>query len=349
MNKVIAIVIITAALGVGVYFIFFYNKGGDRTSASTPEPEPAYLPEEDIHYVPPREEPLDIVVSSDLIREILYQFARARSNKPHICVKAGVNPLLYKPTEEDKEKMLEADLVLYMGLGLEPGIEDYVKKISSKVRCEPISAVLLEKENKDLLIPSRYYKGGYDPHFWWNPLLWEKVLLHVVRILSDVDPGYEFNYGSTFIRYGQSLHMLDMRYLEPWSGRLSEERRVLITLYPAFTYFGKKFGYEVMSLYTPDSLDFVSQKKRESIAEYIVRNKVPAIFPEYGFPMTEIEALQAEVEKRGYKVKIAEPLFSYYLDEPGSRDYLYLNAGRTLMDRIYYGLKSPEDRDMPDH
>ncbi|MBN2532233.1 MAG: zinc ABC transporter substrate-binding protein [Spirochaetales bacterium] len=350
MNRVIPIIIISiiiaTALGTGVYFLFFHNKGAG-TSVSTPEP--TYLPEEDIHHVPLKDNPMFIVVSTDLIREILYQFARARSDKPYVCIKPGVNPLLYKPTEDDKEKMLQADLVLYMGLGLEPGIETLVKQVSSKVRCEAISSVLLEKENKDQLIPSRDYKGGYDPHFWWNPMLWEKVILHVVHILSDVDPEFEFSYGSTFIRYGESLHMMDLRYIQPWSGRLSEQRRVLITLHPAFTYFGKKFGYEVMSLYTPDSPDTVSEKRRESIADFIIKNKIPALFPEYGFPATEMEALQAGIKNRGYEVKIAKPLYSYCLDEAGSKNYLYLNAGRTQMDRIYYALKYPEDPGMPGH
>jgi manganese/zinc/iron transport system substrate-binding protein len=349
MNKVIAVMVVAAAAGIGIYFLFFHTPGDENLAGSTPGPETTYMPEEDIHYVPPREEPMDIVVSSDLIREILYQFARTRTNEPHVCVTHGENPLLYIPTKEDKEKMLNADLVLYMGLGLEPGIEEFIKEVGNRVRCESISAVLLEDENKGSLIPSSDYPGGYDPHFWWNPMLWEKVIRHVVNILSDVDPGFEFNYGSTFIRYGQSLHMLDLRYITPWSSRLAEERRVLITLHPAFTYFGKKYDYEVLSLYTPDSPASVSPKRRDALADFIIKNKIPAIFPEYGFPMTEINALADEVKKRGYEIKIAEPLFSYALDKPGSDDYLYLNAGRTLMDRIYYGLKTPEDPDMWDH
>ena len=143
--------------------------------------------------------------------------------------------------------------------------------------------------------------------------------------------------------------MLDKRYIESWTERLAKERKILITLHPAFTYFGEKYGYQTMSLYTPDSPDKVSQARRKTVAEYIVKNNVPAIFPEVGFPRTEIDALYAEVKKMGYDVKIAEPLYSYFLGGDGSKDHLYLTAGRTQMDRIYYGLKTPEDPDMPEH
>ena len=104
-----------------------------------------------------------------------------------------------------------------------------------------------------------------------------------------------------------------------------------------------------MSLYTADSPDIVTNNRRKSVADFIIKNNVPAIFPEYGFPLTELEALQKEVKSRGYEVKIAEPLYSYSLEGTDSKNYYYLVAGRTMIDRIYYGLKSPEDMDMPSH
>ena len=326
--------------------MFFFNKGSGDTGTATPRP--SYVAEDDIHYTAPIDEPLNIVVSTDLVKEILFQFARSRSNEPYVCIETGVNPLTYKPTEEDKEKMLAADLVLYTGLGMEPGLEDLIEKISDKVRCEALSGIL-EKEYQDQLIPSKEYKKGYDPHFWWNPRIWEKVIRSIVDILGDLDPDFEFNYGSIFIRYGQSLSLLDRRYIESWTVRLAEERKILVTLHPAFTYFGEKYGYKTMSLYTPESPDNVSQARRKTVADYIIKNNVPAIFPEVGFPMTEIDALHAEVKKMGNDVKIAEPLYSYFLGGDGSKDHLYLTAGRTQMDRIYYGLKLPEDPDMPEH
>ncbi|MBN2442485.1 MAG: zinc ABC transporter substrate-binding protein [Spirochaetales bacterium] len=345
MNKIIAIIIILAACGTGVYFIFFFNK---TEGAATSTPRPSLAPDEDNHSISPIDKPLNIVVSTDLIKEVLYQFARERTNEPYICIKTGVNPLIYIPTKEDEEKIRNADLVLYLGLGIEPGLEAFLNTVKDEVRCEPLSGIL-EKEFKEMLMVSHQYKSGYDPHFWWNPRVWEKVILGVVHILSDIDPQNEFNYGSIFIRYGQALSLLDRRYIESWSGRLAKERRFLVTLHPAFTYFAVKYGFETMSLYTVATPDTVSPGRRKQVAEYIVAHHIPAIFPEVGFPLTEIESLQAEVKAMGYEVKIGEPLYSYFLSGEGSRDFLYLHAGRTLMNRIYYGLKTPEDPEMPDH
>jgi manganese/zinc/iron transport system substrate-binding protein len=357
MNKIIAIIIIAAACGAVLFFFFFffYNKGTTDTSATTPEPVNQF--DESIHEIPPIEEPLDIVVSTDLIKEILYQFARNRTNEPYICIESGVNPLVYTPSPEDKEKILAADLVLYTGLGMEPGLEAYINTIKDKVKCKPLSGFTAYEGNsdnepdgqyQDILLESSEYESGFDPHFWWNPRIWEKAIRQAVRALAEVDPAYEFNYKSIFIRYGQSLSLLDKRYIASWSRRLAVERKHLVTLHPAFTYFADKYGYKTMSLYTPDSPGTVSAARRKAVARYVVDNKVPSIFPEVGFPMTEIKALQAEVKKMGYDVGIGEHLYSYFLGGEGSKDFIYLKATRTLMDRIYYGLKSVDDPEMPD-
>ncbi len=341
MNKTITI-IITAVLVLAGYFIFFRNKG-NKSEITSPDSTSLKPVPESHHEKPKLSRPFNIVVSTDLGRELIYQLARTRTNKPYTIIKPGINPLVYRPTKEDEKKMLEADLVLYMGLGMEPGLEALIKKVSKTVRCEAISNGIPE----DMLIKSDKYKSGYDPHFWWNPRMWEKMILHVVHTLSELDPSFKFNYGSIFIRYAKSLSLLDRRYIKGWSGRISEDRRILITLNPAFTYFGDRYGYKTMSLFTPESPGKVKFAQRTKLAENIIKNKVPAIFPEVGFPLTEIELLQKEVKERGYDVKIAEPLFSYSLGKAGSENYFYARASKTQMNRIYYGLKTADAPEMP--
>ena len=338
-NRIILIAIIALVAAIIVFFVFFYNRG-QGTAGLTPSPitTPA-----DPHTPAPLEEPLDVVISTDLVRELVFQLARTRLNEPVLLIERGENPLLYVPTEEDILIMQEADLVIYNGLGLEPGLEAVLDEVKKTTKVAAITDTLEKNE----LITSLFYESGYDPHFWWNPDLWEKAIYHTVEIFSQLDPVNEFNYKSTFIRYGQSLSMLNNRYMKNWSGRLPDERRFIVSLHPSFAYFGRKFGFVTRSLYTPSSPDIVSPDQRRAVADFIVEKQIKAIFPEAGYPVTEIEALQAEVARRGYTVAIGEPLFSYFLGEEGQREYLYLDAGRTLMDRIYTALKPPEAPDLP--
>ena len=347
MKRIIAIVIIAASLISAslLAFVLLTVQGiQEYTMSPQPEPEPTDP------FFSGEEAPLDhgllnVVASNTYIRDIYFHFARSRTVEPHVCIGAGVDPFTYEPSAEDEDKMLTADLVLYMGLGLEPGIERLVEKVRGKVRCESLASAILE-EHREMLIPSNDYESGYDPHFWWNPLAWEQAVLWAAHILSDVDEENAYNYKSVFIHYGKSLHGYDSRWIGRWSREIAEERRVLVTLHPAFEYFGSRYGYRVMSLYTPKSPRKVTAQRRSSVADYIVKNNVPAIFPEYGFPLTELEALEAEVKKKGGSVIIAGPLYSYSLGSSGD-DYLYVNVLNSMMRTIYDALKEPGDPDMP--
>jgi ABC-type Zn uptake system ZnuABC Zn-binding protein ZnuA len=282
----------------------------------------------------PEKKLFTIVVSDDFMRELVYRFFRSRVKAaPYLIVKPGINPLTYVPTREDEQQMLAADLVLYSGLGLEPGVEKLIEKIKTKVRCEAVTANLKKEE----LLPSRDYPSGYDPHFWWDPGLWEKILYRVTRIFEDIDTYGAYDYGFTYARYGEATSLLNHRDMKVKSDQLAPATRVLITLHPAFTYFGRLYGYKTLSLYEPGYENY-TQGRMDELVHYIIANKVPAIFPEYGYSDADLKTLQAEVQKRGYKVKLGEPLYSYFLAPMGEKDFLYLEAGRTMIDRIIAGL-----------
>ncbi len=325
---IIAVIIVVASIS------------GRGTGVSV-KPEPT--PESEPQFAPVTKIPYKIAVSTDFVREIAYMFARGRSSRATVIIGPGVNPLLYKPTEDDEKKILDADLFLYVGLGLEPGLEPLIAKLKGKVRCRAITSGLKTED----LIASKDYPGGYDPHVWWDLVLWEKILLNAVRIFSETDPEGDFDYGTTYQRYGESVSLLNHRYAGIWSSYIPKERRVLVTLHPAFGYFGRLFDYTVKSVYGPFDSSYTQEKINE-LADFVVANKVPAIFPEVGFSRKPMEEIKAIAAKRGYDVKIGKELYSYSLaQDMSARDYVYLNAGRMLVQNIYEALKTKDSMEMP--
>jgi len=283
--------------------------------------------------------PVEVMVSTDLIREIMYVFANSRT-KGRVLIANGTNPLAYVPTDQDKQEMLKAKIVFYMGLGLEPALENYLETIKDKVRVVALSAAFEKSE----LIPSKAYKGGYDPHFWWDPKLWEKAVLYTIKILDDYDAEYQYNYKSTYIRYGESLSHL-YRYFNSWLGNLPENA-VLLTLHPAYTYLGKAFNLKTMSLTAPGALKSDDNRLKETAA-YIIEQKIGTIFPEYQFPVKEIEQVAAIVKQKGYTLNIGEAVYSYNLGLADAPEFTYLRAGRKLVDTIYTRLKAADAPEIP--
>jgi manganese/zinc/iron transport system substrate-binding protein len=343
LNRIIGIVLIALFIVAAALIIVFVviNKG-EKPDTIT-ETKKQQTPEKiDVHINPYKSEPLNIVVTTDFIRELVYMFARYRSNPTPIIIKPATNPLLYKATEKDEKLMMEADLVIYHGLGLEPQcLTEMIERVSKKVPCKAITRCL----SKEDLIPSSVYKGGYDPHVWWDLQLWEKILRYMVDILASVDPDYEFDYGSTFIRYGQELSFV-RRYFKSWSERIPKEKRMLITPHAAFAYFGRAFDFEVKSLYKPGT-NTMSKQRLKELADFMIAKQVTVVFAEKAFPVDDINLLIKELERRGHGVSIGEELFSYSLGEINTNEYIFLKASRIFIERIYRALKPPDALELP--
>ncbi len=72
----------------------------------------------------------------------------------------------------------------------------------------------------------------------------------------------------------------------------------------------------------------------QNLAHYIVERKIPAIFVESSVPPRYIEALQAAVRARGFKVTIGGSLYSDALGSEGSNEGTYVGMIRYNIDTI---------------
>ena len=345
MNKKMGISLVLVFI---IFYCFWFagctgkknqNNGNAVSAVMTQKSLTPPPPGEEMRFKPTEREPLKVIVSTDIIREIMYVFANSRT-KGRVLIANGTNPLAYVPTAQDKQEMQDAKLVLYIGLGLEPALESYLKTIKDKVRVVALSDAFEKSE----LIPSKAYRGGYDPHFWWNPKLWEKAILYTLKILDDYDPEFQYDYQSTFIRYGESLSHLN-RYFESWLGMLPDNA-VLFTLHPAFAYLGKAFNLETMSILQPGVLKLDNNRLTE-LTSYIIEHKVTTVFPEYQFPRDEIERVVSALKQQSYQLNMGEAIFSYNLGLAGEPEFTYLRAARKLVDTIYTQLKAEGAPDVP--
>lgn len=285
--------------------------------------------------------PFTTIVTTDYINELIYQFARNRTTGRAI-IPRGSDPFSYMPSEQDKQDILKADVVFYNGLGLEPHLEKILIEAASKTRVVDLSkAVPREK-----LIASKQYPSGYDPHYFKDPDIWVHVAKKVVDVLSEIDPQGQFNYGSIYMRYGEALSLHDLRYVMPWSNRLPDSRRYLITLHDCFQYFAKRYHYNARSLLAPGDAK-VDKQRLDQLAAFIIEKKVPVIFYEESYEQGPMEELQEKVQGLGGRVKLAGPLYSYFKAPMGDPLFYYVTSGRHDIQLIYENLKTEDMPDIP--
>jgi len=248
---------------------------------------------------------------------------------------AGVDPHLYKASEGDVTKFYNADVIFYSGLHLEGKLEDVFEKMrhNGKTTISVSDAIA-----KDALISSTDFASSYDPHFWFSTAHWKKTTIYVADELSKLDPKNATIYAQNAEAYLEKLNQLEKNnavLLE----ELSEEKRILVTAHDAFAYFGKAYGFKVVSLQGLSTATEAGVQDVQRISDFIIMHDVKAIFIESSVPVRTVEALQAAVKSKNHEVVIGGTLFSDALGNPDSIEGTYVGMYKYNIKTIISALK----------
>jgi len=176
---------------------------------------------------------------------------------------------------------------------------------------------------KDGLIGSDYFASNYDPHVWFNIQYFKEFSDKVTSVLSDKDPKNAGSYTANNIAFQQELDLLQTRVVNTIA-TLAPEKRILVTAHDAFNYFGKAYGFKVVGLQGLSTATEAGVQDVQQLSEYIIKNKVKAVFIESSVPRRTIEALEAAVLSKGHQVSIGGSLYSDALGDTGSVEGTYI-------------------------
>ncbi|WHY00984.1 zinc ABC transporter substrate-binding protein [Neobacillus sp. DY30] len=249
-------------------------------------------------------------------------------------MKSGVDPHLYKASQGDIKKLEDADLIFYNGLHLEGKMVDIFEKMSKE---KPTVAVTKDIPESELRAPD---DGAYshDPHVWFNVQLWITATKTIADELSKIDPDNEADYSKNAEEYIQQLEELD-QYAKEQIATIPEQTRVLVTAHDAFGYFGEAYDIKVMGLQGMSTASEYGSKDVSSLRDYLVENKIKAVFVESSVPKKAIEAVIEGAKEQGHEVVIGGELFSDAMGEAGTEEGTYLGMVRHNVDTIVNALK----------
>jgi len=231
----------------------------------------------------------------------------------------GVDPHLYKASEGDVSKLFNADVIFYNGLHL----EGKLVAVFEKMEAQKTTVALGEFLAKDGLIGSDYFASNYDPHVWFNIQYFKEFSDKVTSVLSEKDPKNAASYTANNLAFQQKLDLLHTAVVNTIA-TLAPEKRILVTAHDAFNYFGKAYGFKVVGLQGLSTATEAGVQDVQKLSEYIIANKVKAIFIESSVPRRTIEALEAAVLSKGHQVSIGGSLYSDALGDGGSVEGTYV-------------------------
>ncbi|WP_178986284.1 metal ABC transporter solute-binding protein, Zn/Mn family [Winogradskyella helgolandensis] len=277
---------------------------------------------------------LNIVTTTTMITDLVQNIGGDMVNVQGL-MGSGVDPHLYKASEGDVNKLVNADIIFYNGLHLEGKLVEVFEKMGSNTKT-PIA--LADALDKKTLIGSEYFASNFDPHVWFDINYFKQFAEKAATILSEKNPENAEKFEANKSAYLAKLEALQNKVKQTIE-TLPKEKRVLVTAHDAFNYFGKAYGFEVVGLQGISTATEAGVQDVQKLATFIIEKQIKAIFVESSVPKRTIEALQASVKSKGHDVKIGGTLYSDALGSAGTVEGTYIGMFEYNVNTIVNALK----------
>lgn len=281
---------------------------------------------------PPNEEGrLTVVTTVGMIADVVKNVGGGRVRVIGL-MGPGVDPHLYKASEGDVRRLYRADIVFYGGLHLEARMAEVLEEMGERTRVVAVT----DSIPRDTLLRSPQF-ATYDPHVWFDVHLWSMTVPLIANTLAQADPAHAAEYRANAERYRRELRELDA-YVMQQARRVPDAKRVLITAHDAFSYFGRRYGFQVRGLQGISTAAEAGTADVQQLAEFIARRRIPAIFVETSIAPRTIEAVREAVQAQGFDVRIGGSLYSDALGNQGTPAGTYAGMVRHNIDTIVRSL-----------
>jgi zinc transport system substrate-binding protein len=213
---------------------------------------------------------------------------------------AGAEPHDLEVTTKQVDALQDADLVVAMGHGFQPAVEDVAKKRESG------TVFMLDNlpiEAGDKKVAAEGSGTGLDPHVWLDPVLMKKIVQVVEEQLADADPDHGATYAANAARYVSQLDALDQEYQQ---GLAHCQRKEIVTSHEAFGWLARRYGLEQHAIagISPDQEP--SANRIAELSDLAKRDGVTTIFTETLVSPKVAQTLAREAG--GLQTKTLDPL-----------------------------------------
>ncbi|TVP66877.1 MAG: metal ABC transporter substrate-binding protein [Nodularia sp. (in: Bacteria)] len=186
----------------------------------------------------------------------------------------GVDPHVYEPTPADSRVLETADLILYNGYDLEPGLINLMNAAGEKAHKVAVGEVVppLQLDEDGEIVP--------DPHVWGsaeNAIAMTNVIRDELIKLSPADEAEFTQRASQLTQELQQLHSWINQQIQT----IPADKRQLVTTHDAFQYYGQAYGIAIAgTLIGISTEEQPSAQTVTRLVESIKKTNVPAIFAE---------------------------------------------------------------------
>lgn len=178
---------------------------------------------------------------------------------------AGTEPHDLELTTDQRDDIEDADVVLVLGDGFQPAVED--------------AAGARRSGTVELLrgLPRDRDQARLDPHVWLDPALMASIVVRTADALSRADPAGAATYAANAAKVTADLEALGARYR---AGLADCERDLVVSAHAAFGYLTAAYGLRQLGVagVAPDAEP--NPRRLAELADLVEREGVTTIFTE---------------------------------------------------------------------
>jgi zinc transport system substrate-binding protein len=217
----------------------------------------------------------------------------------------GVEPHDLELSSAQIRDLVEADLVVYLGSGFQPAVEDALEEVDGPRRFDALDGL-------DLLPATESEDDRNDPHVWLDPSLLSTIADEVTTRLAHGDPAHASVFEDNADALRDELADLDRAFED---GLKRCESRDIVTSHAAFGYLAARYGLDQVSVTGIDPEAEPSAQRLADVARFVSENDVHVIFFEELAPPDLAETLARET---GARTEVLSPLET----QPEDGDYV---------------------------
>ncbi|HBY76055.1 MAG TPA: metal ABC transporter substrate-binding protein, partial [Cyanobacteria bacterium UBA11148] len=229
-------------------------------------------------------------------------------------LKPGADPHVYEPVPADNIALEKADLILYNGYNLEPGLIKLMNSAGVKAKKFAVGEVVQPLDFN--------YQGRKepDPHVWGDTENAIKMVNAIRDRLIELSPEDQQEFTENAAQLTTELEQLDT-WITQQIKTIPENQRQLVTTHDAFQYYARAYGLDVAgTLIGISTEEQPSAQTVKTLSDSIKKAKVPAIFAETTINPALITTVAQEAG-----VKLApQQLYSDSIGAPGSEGDTYV-------------------------
>ena len=243
----------------------------------------------------PSTPPLNIVVTIPVLKDLAEQVGA-----PYVHVtsllKGYENEHTYSPKPSDLIAVRNAQLLFEVGLGLEVWVAGLVKSAG-----RPSLTIVTTSKGIALISDGHEADSAHEdhargnPHVWMDPENVATMMRHVTEALVAADPTHAEEFRRNQAAYLQRLDHLRAELTDRLS-RLTDRR--FIAHHPAWPYFARRFGFEIVGTIQAQSASEPSAVHLQTLIATIKKHRVKAVVSEIQLSQRLPELLARETGAR---------------------------------------------------